>query len=213
MGKQFHDGPPNAKLNSRPHAEERSGCTPTARRTTVDSACAGAELRCPDGLCEKRLSACPQQGNADLSSDESDVKEISGKFSRRNWRVQILLMRAKKSLGVAGKGASFIRADEAAKELLIEDAKAAIARLDRRPKVSELVRLCQAFRWQTNVVLQLPYSSPKPPAAPWGSFPPKDDEFGNWIEDRFLGSPDLLPRPNRRCQRIDPAHERQLPQS
>ena len=70
--------------------------------------------------------------------------------------MQILLMRAKKSLGVAGKGASFIRADEAAKELLIEDAKAAIARLDRRPKVSELVRLCQAFRWQTKVVISLP---------------------------------------------------------
>ena len=66
--------------------------------------------------------------------------------------MQILLMRAKKSSQVR---ASFIRADEAAKELLIEDAKAAIARLDRCPKVSELVRLCQAFRWQTKSSLQL----------------------------------------------------------
>src|SRR5439155_20539843 len=35
MGKQFHDGPPNAKLNRRPHAEERSGCTAAARRTIL----------------------------------------------------------------------------------------------------------------------------------------------------------------------------------
>jgi len=66
--------------------------------------------------------------------------------------VQILLTRAKNHWA-SQVWASFIPADEAAKELLIEDAKAAIARLDRRPKVLELVRLCQAFRWQTKVIL------------------------------------------------------------
>ena len=103
-GEQFHDRPPSAKFKHRSHVVSGQDTRRPQGEARCSFAYAGAELRCPDGLCEKRLSACPQQGNAELSSDESDVKEISGKFSRRNWRVQILLMRAKKSLGVAGKG-------------------------------------------------------------------------------------------------------------
>src|SRR5207247_5274260 len=68
---------PNVNLNSRPHAESGQDALRHKANRTTRFGCAGAELRRPDGLCEKRLSARPKKATAELSSDESDVKEIS----------------------------------------------------------------------------------------------------------------------------------------